>query len=101
MNRSDSEMGRVYTSVVEARTEERVEFVIEGAAGEGVDNRLILFLFRTHHSLVHSLRIQFGVSHVCCRSLTLCVRVQLALNCPPLCYTRPLQLSCGSGPVLF
>ena len=36
-----------------------------------------MFLFRTHHSLVHSLRIQFGGSHVCSRSLTLCVRVQV------------------------
>ena len=36
-----------------------------------------MFLFRTHHSLVHSLRIQFRGSHVCSRSLTLCVRVQV------------------------
>ena len=31
----------------------------------------------THQSLVHSLRIQFWGSHVCSRSLTLCVRVQV------------------------
>ena len=36
-----------------------------------------MFLFRTHHSLVHSLRIQFGASHVCSRSITLCLRVQV------------------------